>query len=88
MTPYIDLVFPKHLAGDDLEIIQPASIDTPGRVRLLHARRGTQLAQEPPTWQLNSHNGGGFLGYLAEGGEPLPPFQDTYWLEEQNAPPT
>jgi hypothetical protein len=29
------------------------------------------------SYQLNSHNGGGFIGYISQG-EPLAPYQDTY----------
>lgn len=80
-TKHIDLVFADKADKNDFDLITPASYDTPGRVRLRAARIGTQLGTNPKCWQLLSSNGGQFIGYLSEG-EPLAPFSDTYWIEE------
>jgi hypothetical protein len=83
---HIEIVFLHHAHPDDLKIITPASAGTPGLVRLLKAKKGTQLGQDPPCHQLLSHNGGGFIGYISEG-QPLAPYHDTYWLEEETHEP-
>lgn len=83
-TKHIDLVFAGKADKNDFDLIEPASYDTPGRVRLAQARQGDPLPNAPTVRRIYSHNGGGFIGYLADDDEPLAPYQETYWLEENS----
>lgn len=70
---HLEIIFKDQLHPGDVEIITPASPDQPGRARLGQAKINAQ-------GRVLSHNGGGLIGYVADG-EPWQPYNSTYWLE-------
>lgn len=81
MATYLELLFPSLVAPGDLEIITPASHDQPGRGRLLAAKRHPVTIGSQ---RIYSANGQKFIGYISDD-QPLRPFDQTYWLEEDNS---
>jgi hypothetical protein len=71
---HLELIFAENADPGDLQILAEAQYDEPGRVKLLAARiteRG----------RVHSTNGGALIGVIGHG-EPLPPFNFSYWIEE------
>lgn len=80
---YIEITFPKALDPADLEIIKPATRETPGLARLGAAHLSDAPSDLETISRVFSCNGRKFIGYI-EAGEPMSPFNETYWLEESN----
>ena len=83
---HIELIFPDNAHPGDLQIVEKATYDAPGQARLGAARvEPISLASGPNgASRVMSANGGAFIGVISAG-EPMPPYNFSYWLVEVEA---
>lgn len=77
---FLEVLFPKELREGDIEIIQPATLSEPGRVRLLKVTIGEASPLAPNSLPVFSQSGAK-IGFTFK---PLflgPPYRDCYWIE-------
>lgn len=80
---HLELIFPANVTPGDLDILAAATYDEPGRARLGAARveQGNGSGS-----RVYSGNGGAFIGVIGYG-QPEPPLNFSYWLEDDSPRP-
>ena len=89
LPDFLQILFNDRRHEEDIEIIEAATEDRPGRARLVQARVGQPDPAAPNSKPLFSSRGPKF-GYVA-GADLIstvgPPYEATYWLEEDKDNP-
>lgn len=78
---FVEILFPRLMAADDIDVIEPASRDRPGRARLHRARVGLAggLAARPVL-----SRSGARIGFVDDEAAMEPPYTNVYRLEGKN----
>jgi len=74
---HLEIIFQDNLDPADLDILRPATLVEPGRARLAKAR----VEQTGSGSRVYTCNGGALIGIILAG-QPAPPFDAAYLLEE------